>query len=83
MLESLVCGREINFNRRTMMQITTEQLNAVAALLGTTDKNLVFSVCIKTLVDAGMDIADATDAVLGVGRFMEIANAVYEELTAK
>jgi len=78
-----VCGRENNFNRRTMMQITTEQLNAVAALLGTTDKNLVFSVCIKTLVDAGMDIADATDAVLGVGRFMEIANAVYEELTAK
>jgi hypothetical protein len=66
-----------------MMQITTEQLNAVAALLGTTDKNLVLSVCIKTLVDAGMDIADATDAVLGVGRFMEIANAVYEELTAK
>ncbi len=65
------------------MQITTEQLNAVAALLGTTDKNLVFSVCIKTLVDAGMDIADATDAVLGVGRFMEIASAVYEELTAK
>jgi hypothetical protein len=65
------------------MQITTEQLNAVAALLNTTDKNLVFSVCIKTLVDAGMDVATATDAVLGAGRFMEIANAVYEGLTAK
>jgi hypothetical protein len=58
--------------------MTTEQLNAVASLLNTTDKNLVFSVCIKTLVDAGMDVAAATDAVLGAGRFMEIANAVYE-----
>ena len=67
----------------TTMQITTEQLNAVAALLDTTDKNLVFSVCIKTLIEAGMDVAAATDAVLGAGRFMEIANSVYEELTAK
>lgn len=64
------------------MQITTEQLNAVAALLNTTDKNLVFSVVIKTLVDAGVDAVTATDAVLGAGRYMEIANAVYEGLTA-
>ena len=65
------------------MTITTEQLNAVAALLNTTDKNLVLSVCIKALVEAGMDAADAIDAVLGAGRFMEIANAIYDELVAK
>jgi hypothetical protein len=63
--------------------ITTAQLNAIASLFNTTDKNLVFSVCIKTLVESGVDIAAATDAVLGAGRFMEITNAVYEGLAAK
>jgi len=64
------------------MQITTEQLNAVAALLNTTDKNLVFSVCIKTLVDAGVSVRDAVDAVLGTGRFDDIASDIYSKLTA-
>jgi hypothetical protein len=64
------------------MTITTEQLNAVAALLNTTDKNVIFSVCIKTLVESGATILEAVDAVLGTGRFDDIASEVYESLTA-
>lgn len=64
------------------MKITAEQLNAVAALLGTTDKNVVISACIKTLVDSGMDAQEATDAVLGSGTFADIANTVHDKLAA-
>ena len=63
--------------------MNADQLNAVAALLNTTDKNLVFSVCVKTLVDAGVSVRDAIDAVLGVGSFDSIASDVYDKLTAK
>jgi len=69
-------------NESKTMTITTEQLNAVATLLNTTDKNLVFSVCIKTLVDAGASVREAVDAVLGTGRFDDIVSEVYEILTA-
>ena len=65
------------------MEITTAQLNEVASLLGTTDKNLVFATCIKTLVEAGVDVKTATDAVLGAGRFDEIASAVKSGLAAQ
>jgi hypothetical protein len=64
------------------MKVTTEQLNAVANLLNTTDKGMVFAVCIKTLVDAGLSVRESTEAVLGAGRFDEIANQVYSNLTA-
>ena len=69
-------------NESKTMTITTEQLNAVATLLNTTDKKLVFSVCIKTLVEAGASVREAVDAVLGTGRFDDIASEVYESLTA-
>jgi len=72
----------INTDESKTMTITTEQLNTVAALLNTTDKNLIFSACIKTLVDAGVSVRDAVDAVLGTGRFDDIASEVYESLTA-
>ena len=69
-------------NESKTMTITTEQLNAVATLLNTTDKKLVLSVCIKTLVEAGASVREAVDAVLGTGRFDDIASEVYESLTA-
>ena len=69
-------------NESKTMTITTEQLNAVATLLNTTDKKLVLSVCIKTLVEAGASVREAVDAVLGAGRFDDIASEVYESLTA-
>jgi hypothetical protein len=64
------------------MQVTTAQLNKIAALLNTTDKNLVISVAIGTLVKAGVDIREATDAVLGEGSYMKIATDVYNTLRA-
>jgi hypothetical protein len=67
---------------KTKMQVSIEQLNAVATFLDTTDKNLVFSVCIKTLVDAGVSVREAVDAVLGTGRFDDIASDIYNKLTA-
>ena len=64
------------------MQITAAQLNQVAALLNTTDKNLVITAAIATLVKAGVDVQVAMDAVLGAGSFMATATSVYDQLRA-
>lgn len=64
------------------MQITTNQFNAVAELLGTADKNLVFAVCIKTLTDAGVELRDAIDSVLGANRYDAMVGEIYDRLTA-
>jgi hypothetical protein len=63
--------------------ITAAQLNEVAALLGTTDKQTVFNVVIGTLVKAGVDVADAVDAVFGEGAYKRLAHQVYDALRAK
>jgi hypothetical protein len=60
------------------MRITTEQLNQVAVLLKTNDKDLVISACIKTLVDAGADVRQAIDATLGAGQFEQLVGEVFE-----
>ena len=65
------------------MQITTAQLNQVAALLGTTDKNVVFSAVLKTLTDAGMAFNHAFDALFGAGAYESFAGSVYDALKAK
>jgi hypothetical protein len=65
------------------MQVTTTQLNAIAELMNTTDKNAVITVAIGTLVKAGADIQVATDAVLGEGAYKRLAGMVYEQLRAK
>lgn len=62
--------------------VTTEQLNKIAALLGTTDKTAVINVAIGTLVKAGMDVADAVDAVFGEGAYKRLAAQVYHSLRA-
>jgi len=66
--------------------MTTEQLNAVANLLESqgikATKEMVFSVCIRTLVEAGASVRDAIDTVLGHGRYDELAETIYNELTA-
>ncbi len=62
------------------MQITNTQLNQVAALLNTTDKNTVLTVAVGTLVKAGVDIKDAMDAVFGEGAYMKLAGQVYHQL---
>ena len=66
--------------------MNADQLNAVANFLTSqgieVTKELVFSVCIKTLVESGVPVADAVDSVLGSGRFDEIKQAVIDGLYA-
>jgi hypothetical protein len=63
--------------------ITTEQLNAVAAMIGTTDKNLVFTACIKTLVEAGIDAKLAMEFVLGKNKVDAMIGDLYDGLRAQ
>lgn len=65
------------------MQITATQLNQVAELIGTTDKNVVFSAVIKTLVEAGVSLDAAFDTLFGEGSFKKFSGNVYDALRAK
>lgn len=65
------------------MQITTEQLNQAAELLGTTDRNTVLTAVIGTLVKNGVDVKVALNAVFGEGTFEKIAGQVYDALRAQ
>lgn len=64
------------------MQITAAQLNEVATLLGTTDKNVVISAVLKTLVQSGIDMQTAFDAVFGEGAYRKFAGEIYSALRA-
>ena len=65
------------------MQITATQLNQVANLIGNTDKNTVITVAIGTLLQAGIAVDAAIDAVLGQGAYLKMAGEIYEALRAK
>ena len=65
------------------MQITATQLNQVAELIGTTDKNVVYSAVIKTLVEAGVSLDVAFDTLFGEGSFKKFSGNVYDALRAK
>lgn len=65
------------------MQITATQLNQVAQLLGTTDKNVIFSAVLKTLTDAGIAMAEAFDMLFGEGAYKKFAGDIYDALRAK
>lgn len=65
------------------MNITAAQMNNVAALLGTTDKNVVISAVLKTLVQSGVDMQTAFDAVFSEGAYSKFAGEVYQALRAK
>jgi len=60
------------------MQITTAQLNQVAELIGATDKNMVFSAVLKTLVECGISTDAAFDCLFGDGAFKQFAGNVYD-----
>ena len=64
------------------MNITTEQLNKVAQLIGTTDKSVVIGAVIKTLVDSGMDATQAFDAVFGQGAYVKMAGNIWDAMNA-
>ena len=63
------------------------QLNQVAQMIeaqtgAAPTKEVVFSACILSLTQAGMDIKAAFDFVLGEGRFSEFASNLHNQLTA-
>ena len=64
------------------MQITTAQLNEVANLLGTTDKNVVFGAVLKNLFQNGIATDVAFDFVFGEGAYKRFAGDVYNALRA-
>lgn len=64
-------------------QITPEQFNAVAELLGTTDKNTVIGVILQFLIAEGLDPRDAFDVVFGEGAYTKFAGLIYDALNAK
>lgn len=64
------------------MQITAQQLNDVAGLLNTTDKNLVFAAVLKTLTSSGVAIDAAFDMLFGAGAYGRFAGQVYAALRA-
>mgnify|MGYP003493689858 CR=1 FL=1 len=64
------------------MQITTAQLNHIAALLRTTDKDIVYSAILKTLIEDGISVDAAVDALFGDGAFKQFAGNVYDALRA-
>lgn len=66
-----------------MQQITAAQLNAIAELLGTTDKNVVYSTVLKFLCDKGVAADVAFDLVFGEGAYKKFAGIVYDALNAK
>ena len=59
---------------------TAATLNQIATLLNTTDKSLVINVAIKTLMDMGLPVDQAMDAVCGEGAYKRLASQVYHQL---
>lgn len=58
-------------------------LNQVANLLGTTDKNVVFSAVLKTLIEEGVAANVAFDFLFGEGAYKKFAGEVFQALRAK
>lgn len=64
------------------MQITTAQLNEVANLLGTADKNTVFRAVLCELFNQGIAVDVAFDFVFGEGAYKRFAGDLYTALNA-
>ena len=62
------------------LTVTTAQLNQVAELLGTTDRQTVLEVVMGTLVESGIAVDVAIDAVFGEGSYKKLAGQVYDNL---
>jgi alpha/beta superfamily hydrolase len=59
-----------------------ELLNAIAAEIGTNDKNIVISAAIAALMDQGLTIRAAYEAVFGAGAFDQMAGNLYDAMRA-
>lgn len=66
------------------MKITADQLNQVARLIGSNDKQFVITVALKVLMtEAGMTSAQALDAVFGPGAYQQLAEEIHSAVRAK
>ena len=65
------------------MTAATNLLNAVAAELNTTDKNLVVNVAMSMIVKSGVAVDAAFDMLFGEGAYKKLAGDVYHALRAK
>ena len=61
-------------------------LNQIAALIEaqgiTPTKEMVISLSLKTLVDAGYEFRTAFEMIMGEGSYEKLANSVYDQLRA-
>lgn len=71
----------------SLLGMNSQILNQVTELLHSNGinptKELVFSTCLKTLFDAGVDTRTAFDFVLGDGRFDQFAGDLHAALNAR
>ena len=63
--------------------MNADQLNAAAALIGTTDKNAVLNVCVAALVKSGMSVDVALDTVCGAGTYENFVSELYAKLVTE
>lgn len=64
-------------------KVTAEQMNQIAKVLGTDDKNVVISAVITVLVESGLKMNEAFDAVFGEGAYKKFAGEIYHALRAQ
>jgi len=69
----------LNEVKNLMVKVATEKCINLQDEFGTTEKfkQFVISFTIKTLVDMGVDIKDACDAVIGDGAYQQLASDVW------
>ena len=58
--------------------MNTTLLNKIAQQINSTDKNLVISVAIKSLIELGMPKVQAIETILGAGAMKKIAEQFHD-----
>lgn len=64
------------------MTNSTNLLNAIAAELNTTDKEMAINVALAMIVQTGVAVDAAFDLLLGDGAFKRFAGQVYDAMRA-
>lgn len=64
------------------MTTATNLLNAIAAELNTTDKELCINVALAMIVKTGVAVNEAFDLLMGEGAYVRFAGQVYDALRA-
>lgn len=59
--------------------MNNELLNEVAAVLNITDKNVVITATIKSLIDIGFTVKESWEMVFGDGSYEKLASDVWQD----